>query len=275
MSLESKKAGSVENEIPNKNYLIDVARTLQYTRWLLKILGVWTMVKKNPKPWEKYSWKFLMVLYTGLILFVMIPCTANIILKEKNPVERAMLCGPIGFCITNLLKYYFMFFRSNMIKSCIKNMEFDWMHIVTKNDRDIMTRNVNLGVDVTVVCGAFMYGGGLMYNMILPLSQGGHLNEFNETIRPLVYPGYDIFVDSQKTPLYEIIFYTNCIVAWVTYTITTAACNLAAVFVAHTCGVIGIMMSRLDTLFEDVDERSQVVQDRLGYVVKTHVRVLK
>ncbi|XP_043282237.1 odorant receptor 67c-like [Venturia canescens] len=273
--LDRNEAASIENDIPNKNYSTDVARTLQCTRWLLKSLGVWSMVKKDPKRWEIYSSKFLWVLYSGFICFVLIPCTANIIFKEKDPVERAILFGPIGFCITNLLKYYSMIFHSELIKSCIEYIEADWMEIVSENDRKIMMRSVNLGIDVTVVCGAFMYGGGIMYNVVLPLSQGAYTNEFNETLRPLVYPGYDLFVDSQKSPTYNIIFYTNCISAWVTYTITTAACNLAAVFVAHTSGRIDIMVSRLDTLFDDVNETSNTVQSRLGFIVKSHVRILR
>nr|AXM05128.1 odorant receptor [Campoletis chlorideae] len=275
MEVLSAQGAPNEKRVPNKDWKMDVNRTLQYTRWTLEILGVWALVKKNPKKWEIYGSRILTMMYSMLIVSITIPCTIHLIFKEKDIVERVETCGPIAFSITNLLKYYSIIYRRKMIKRCIEHVEDDWMEIVTKNDREIMRKRVSFGIDVTIVCAVFMYGGGLLYNMILPLSQGAHINEFNETIRPLVYPGYDIFVDSQQSPVYEMIFYTNCISAWTTYTITTAACNLAAVFVAHTCGVIEIMMSRLETLFDDVDENSQIVQHRLGDIIKSHVRVLR
>lgn len=262
-------------ETPNKNYDLDVARTFQHSRWLLEILGVWPMVKKNPTKSDIWLSRVLIIVCSILMAFQMIPCTLHMILMEKNPLVKLMLFGPIGFCLTNILKYCSIVFRCNMIKSCIKHVEFDWMEIGSENDREIMKRNVNVGRNLTILCAIFMYTGGLSYHTIMPLWRGNRINELNRTIRPLVYPGYDIFFDSQTSPNYEFIFYTNCISACVTYTITTAACNLAAVFVAHVSGQIEIMESRLDKLFHGIDETSEIVQRRLGFVIKLHIRVLR
>ncbi|XP_043282235.1 odorant receptor 4-like [Venturia canescens] len=261
----------------NKYYKTDVARTLQHTRWLLEILGVWPLVKKNPTTWEIGRSKCLISLCSILMAFIMIPCTLHMILMEKNPLVKLMLFGPIGFCLTNILKYCSIIYRRDIIENCINHVEFDLMRIDNQHDREIMERNVNVGRNLTVLCAVFMYTGGLSYHTIMPLWRGNEINEFNKTIRPLVYPGYDIFFDSQTSPNYEFIFYTNCISACVTYTITTAACNLAAVFVAHTCGQIEIMMSRLRTLFDGTDDirNTDILHHRLGFVIHSHTRVLR
>nr|UEN71260.1 olfactory receptor 77 [Gregopimpla kuwanae] len=219
-----------------------------------------------------------MVLCSILMAFIMIPSTLHMVCREKNPIVRLMLFGPIGFCLTNILKYCSIVFRSDSIKLCIEHVETDWMMIENEKDRQIMRKNVNVGRDLTALCGIFMYTGGLSYHTIMPLWCGSRINELNQTIRPLVYPGYDIFVDPQASPTYEIIFYTNCISACVTYTVTTAACNLAAIFVTHSCGQIQIMMSRLETLFDDVKENevlNDVLKNRVGFVIRCHVRVLR
>ncbi|XP_043282244.1 odorant receptor 4-like [Venturia canescens] len=157
----------------------------------------------------------------------------------------------------------------------MEHLERDWMSIKSEKDREIMVRNVNVGRQLTMICALFMYTGGLSYHTVMPWWQGNEINEFNETIRPLVYPGYDMFVDSQKSPVYEIIFYTHCFASFVMYTITTTACNLAATFVAHACAQIQIIMSRLETLYENIDEADKLPEHRLGLVIESHVRVLR
>nr|AXM05149.1 odorant receptor [Campoletis chlorideae] len=275
MEVLSAQGAPNEKRVPNKDWKMDVNRTLQYTRWTLEILGVWALVKKNPKKWEIYGSRILTMMYSMLIVSITIPCTIHLIFKEKDIVERVETCGPIAFSITNLLKYYSIIYRRKMIKRCIEHVEDDWMEIVTKNDREIMRKRVSFGIDVTIVCAVFMYGGGLLYNMILPLSHGNGINEFNETVRPLAYPGYDIFGNPQISPTYEIIFYSNFFSSCIMYTVTTASCNLAAIFVTHTCGQIEIMMSRLETIFQKTDDDKEILENRIDLIVKSHIRVLR
>nr|AXM05237.1 odorant receptor [Campoletis chlorideae] len=263
------------HKIANENYVMDVAYTLQYTRWLLSILGVWPGLKRDSKKWQNWGSKILMTLCFSLLAFIVIPSGLHMILREKNRLVTLMLFGPVGFAFANVLKYCTLMFHREILKSCMEHLEFDWMQIETKNDREIMTRNVNVGRKLTVISAIFMYTGGLSYHTIMPLWRGSEINELNETIRPLVYPGYDMFVDPQKSPIYEMIFYTHCFSSFVMYTITTAACNLAATFVAHACGQIEITMSRLESLFENIDESNKVPDNRLGFVVTSHVRLLR
>ncbi|XP_043282246.1 uncharacterized protein [Venturia canescens] len=263
------------NKIQNKNYSTDVDRMLRYTRWLLEILGVWPMVKKNIKKWEPLTSTLRIGMCLMLIAFFMIPCTLHIIFIEKNPTVRLTLVGPIGFCLTNILKYCSIISRREIIKSCMEHVEFDWMQIETKNDHEIMTRNVSIGQRLTIVCATFMYAGGFFYHAIMPIWSGKSVNERNETVRPLIYPGYDIFVDSQMSPYYEFIFYTHIVFSCVTSTITATACNLAAIFVAHACGQIELMMARLSTLFDGIEETSDLVKIRIDSIIKSHVRMLR
>nr|UEN71221.1 olfactory receptor 38 [Gregopimpla kuwanae] len=249
--------------------------TIQYTRWFLEFLGIWPMVKKNPSRSEKYFSKILIFLGYGLMAFIMIPCMLHMIFRERDSTIRIKLLGPIGLRLTNIIKYSSIILHRKSIKLCIEHVENDWMMAESENDREIMMRNVNIGRSITVLCFVFMFSGGLSYHTIMPLWRGNKINSLNQTIRPLVYPGYDIFVDPQSSPTYEIIFYTTCVSACVTYTVITAACNLAAVFVTHACGQIQIMMSRLDNLFDSVNDKSDLLKDRVNFVIRCHVRVLR
>ena len=233
------------------------------------------MVKRNCNKPEYYVSKLLVILCSVLMAFIMIPCTLHMIFVEKDTLVRLMLMGPVGFCLTNILKYVSMIYRAKGIKLCIDHVETDWMMIETAKDRKIMRKNVNIGRNLTSMCGLFMYTGGFAYHTIMPLWQGRTINEYNETIRPLAYPGYDLFVDSQLTPTYEFIFYTNCLSAVVTSTVTTVACNLAATFVTHTCGQIDIMMYRLETLFDSVESKTDILKHRVNVVIQCHVRILR
>nr|UEN71263.1 olfactory receptor 80 [Gregopimpla kuwanae] len=188
-----------------------------------------------------------------------------------------MLFGPLSFYIAHFLKLACIVFRCKTIKLCMDHVENDWMRIESENDREIMTSNVRVGRGLTILFGAFIYGSGMAYHAIMPLWSGSTINELNQTVRPLVYPGYDIFVESQMSPTYEIIFCTTCVSAFVVYTVTTAACNIAAIFVTHACGQIQIVMSRLESLVDGIDGNgnSRKIQGRISFIIKCHVRVLR
>ena len=274
---DSPSRDSTSAKFSNKNYQSDIERTVQYTRWLLEILGVWPMVSRNTIKVEKNYFSILIIICPIVLAFTIVPATLHMIIREKDMTVRLMLAGPVGFCFTNFLKFCFIALRYKTIKLCLKHVEHDWMEIETENDRQIMIRNVRVGRNLTIICGVFMYTGGMSYHTIMPLYSGNTINEYNETVRPLVYPGFDMFVNPQSSPTYEIIFCITCISAFVTYTVVTAACNIAATFVTHACGQIQIFMSRLDSLVDEINEKrdSDKLQKRISFLVDCHVRVLR
>ncbi|XP_017795940.1 PREDICTED: uncharacterized protein LOC108577312 [Habropoda laboriosa] len=96
----------------------------------------------------------------------------------------------------------------------------------------------------------------------------------NYTYKPLAYPGYDWFIDTQTSPTYEIVFFFHCFAAMIMYNVTTAAYSLAAIFVTHICGQIQIQMARLEDLVERTGEKDDG-PDPLVVIVRDHVKVLR
>lgn len=233
------------------------------------------MVSSSATKTELYFSKLLMTAVCSLMFFVTVPCLAHIALREKNPVARMMLIGPIGFCVASILKYASLIYRRGVIKDSMSHLVVDWRNIESFDDRATMSRNVRVGRNLTAICGAFLYSCTLFYHLIMPLSSGKSTNEFNETVRKLVFPGYDMFVEDQKSPAYELILYTCFLASCVNSTVSITSCNLAAVLVSHACGQFEMVASRLENLLvHPNDSKDFGVEQRIKWIVRTHVRVL-
>ncbi|XP_043282234.1 uncharacterized protein [Venturia canescens] len=279
MSADGPDANSKKNSndtVENKDYKEDLDRTIYYTKKLLRLLGVWSLVKKeNPRKKELAMSVILITTCSLQVSFIMVPCILHVLLREKNVLIKIKLLAPIGVRAINLVKYCMLVYRRNVIKFCFDHVEHDWIIAPTDLDRKIMRRNANTGRRITLACVLFMYTSTWLFNGILPLVRGNKIDSLNRTIRPLAYPGYDLFVDSQSSPFYEFIYCNTVVSAWVLYTIIATTCSLAAIFVAHTCGQIEIIMSRLDTLFDNLDDEIATLEQRVSFIVRSHVRVLR
>jgi len=114
----------------------------------------------------------------------------------------------------------------------------------------------------------------MSYHTIMPLSARTKTNG-SFMSRPLVYPGYDLYFDPQASPAYEIIFGMHCLSAVIQYSVTTAACSLAAIFATHACGQVQILMTLLDDLVDGKRIKDTTVEKRLSLIAKHHVHVLR
>lgn len=259
--------------VKNSDYENDIKQTFQLTRWFLLFLGIWPMIKNNYFGGSKLIPIAIIVTCTVTIVFTFIPAALHTIFREKNALRRLILMGPVSSSFASFLKYIFIVLRAKNIKKCVEDIENDWITIESENERAIMRRNATIGRGITIFCSLFLYTGGMSYHTILPIIKGSKANEFNVTIRPLVYPGYDIFVDPQTSPTYEILFFLVSVSAFVRYTVTITICNLAAVSVSHVCGQIEIVVLRLKMIFDDiVDERRRVkeIEKRISLMIQCH-----
>lgn len=261
----------------NKNYESDKKYMAQYTKWLLEILGVWPMVTNDCSFESRVVSKLSVTLCLLSMAFLLVPTGLHISLRVRDLAGARVSIGYFSPCVASVLKYAFIIFHSKKIKLCIKHMETDWINVFDDNDRAIMIKNAKIEHAITAASGLLLYSGGVFLHAIMPLIRGSSLNERNETIRPIVYPGYDLFVNPQITPTYEIIFCTICFSAFIRFTVTIAAVNLTALFVTHACGQMEIVMSRLDKLFDGIDDfTDQIkVEKRLSFLVLCHVRGLR
>ncbi|THK33039.1 odorant receptor 4 [Diachasma alloeum] len=256
----------------SRKYSAHIEYELQYTRWILKSLGIWSMVSDNTTNSDRIASFFLIIFNLFAIAFILIPCSMHMLLREKNPRRRLLLIGPIGFRISNILKYFSIMFRVDVIKQCLNHVKNDWSDVASEDERKLVLKSVEVGRNLTRLCAIFMFSAGLFYHTVMPLLKKKRVNAFNVTIRPHVYPGYDFFVDSQASPTYEIIFGTHCVFAVAGYFMTVAACNLAATFVSHICGQVQIMNLKLQGLTGN--EKSSVAEE-IASVIKCHVKVLR
>nr|WHS04454.1 odorant receptor 51 [Psyttalia incisi] len=252
----------------------DTAYELQYTKWALKSLGIWSMVSDNTTHSERISSLLIIMFNLFAIAFILIPCSMHMLFREKNPRRRLLLIGPITFRISNILKYFSMMFRVELIKQCLNHVKGDWSDVDSKAEEEILLKSVKIGRNLTRLCAIFMFSAGLFYHTVMPLLKKKRVNAFNVTIRPHAYPGYDFFVDSQASPVYEMIFGMHCIFAVAGYFITIAACNLASTFVSHICGQVEIMNWRLQGV-NGCSEETFKVAERIASIIECHVKILR
>ncbi|XP_015179330.1 PREDICTED: uncharacterized protein LOC107067917 [Polistes dominula] len=254
-------------EVDDKDYAITTCR------YVLKPIGLWPMIYGRASLTERIVSTILAVINLSVVCFVLIPFSIYILYYENNINIKLKSFGPLGFCLTSTIKYCYLGFKRKSIGRCIAHVENDWETMIDQNNRTIMKKYATIGRNLTILCAIFLHSGGMSYHTIMTLSMTKKINE-TVTIRPLTYPGYDIYFDVQASPTYEIIFFLHCICGIVMHNITTAGCSLAATFVTHACGQIQIVMFRLSDLIEG-KESDVGLSDRMAILVRDHVRTLR
>ncbi|XP_043282231.1 odorant receptor 22c-like isoform X2 [Venturia canescens] len=277
-ALENNERSTVSEKISNNNYESDIKYMLRYTKRLLEILGIWQMVTNDTSLKSKLLSRISVILCLVSMAFLLVPTGLHISLRVRDFASARVSLGYFSPCVASVLKYAFIIYHSKNIKFCLKHMESDWMNVVGHHDRTIMIKNVKVEHVITAASGLLLYSGGVFLHAVMPLIKGPSLNSRNETIRPIVYPGYDFFLDPQITPTYEIIFCTICFSAFIRFTVTLTAVNLTALFVNHTCGQAQIVVSRLEKLFDHINNdatNEREIERRISFLVLRHVRGLR
>ncbi|XP_015179316.1 PREDICTED: odorant receptor 13a-like, partial [Polistes dominula] len=123
------------------------------------------------------------------------------------------------------------------------------------------------------ICGALMYGSGILFRGIIPLTRGKIIINENITIRPLPCPCYYLFFDPQISPVYEIVYFLQCLSGIITYSITTAVCGLAALFVLHICGQLEILTMLMKRMVEKTDVPGVNIDAKIATTVEHQIRV--
>lgn len=130
------------------------------------------------------------------------------------------------------------------------------------------------GRNLTIIGATFMYTSGIIYHAILPFCSEHKVG--NHTYRPLVYPSYSELYQYEISPLYEIIYVAHCMCGYTIYSVTAGTCGLAAVFSAHACGQIQMIMTRLKNLLDGKGfEQISDIPQRIAFIVKSHIRVMR
>ncbi|XP_018052335.1 PREDICTED: uncharacterized protein LOC108689891 [Atta colombica] len=260
---------------PNANHEKDVIDILIWNRWLLRVLGIWPLIYPDTTMIEKILATFSfascwIVLGLFLILTSMYTFTDRSIMGEKMK-----MLGPLGYVFFSMLKYLFLVIRHKSIRRCVQILSTDWRMVQKKYHREIMMKDAEKGHLLSKFCIVFMYCGGLSYNTVMPfLSQTSDANKQNDTVRPMAYLGFDIVFDLQLMPIYVFAFSLQCFIGIVMFNITTSVCCLAAMFVAHACGQIDIVIARVENLFKGERDHTKF-EKYMAIIVQHHVRTLR
>ncbi|XP_015431173.1 PREDICTED: odorant receptor 4-like [Dufourea novaeangliae] len=262
-----------QNRLNNYDHETDLDYTLEMCRWLLTPIGVWPLVKKCAGKHERAMSIVLLLVCFTCLLFVILPSGYNIFFVEKSMQNKVKLLGPVGFCLSSAIKYCYLVAKGTVFGRCIEHVQKDWQTVEQPCHRDIMLKHASLSRQLIAICAIFLYTGGMSYHTVMQFLSKDR-SKRNFTVRPLTYPCFDTFLDTQSSPTYEIVFSVHCVAAMIMYSVTTAAYSLAATFVTHICGQIQIQMARLENLLGDSREKSSF-HDRMTVIVRSHVQVLR
>lgn len=255
----------------NKNYETDIKYTMQLNRFVFRLLGIWPCMDIEPSFFENLS-KILLILGCYLLLACeLIPTILYVINIEKRTRVRLKLLSSVMFTILAVLKYSSLVFSQNRVKNCLIRVRTDWQNVASASARKSMIDKTKTARRLLLLCGLFMYSSGLYFRTVVPLNKGKSINDRNITIRHLPCPSYFILFDGQISPAYEIMFFIQFISGFIKYTITVAICSLAALFAMHLCAQLEILMTLLNNLINEPEEKN--LDNRLAVTVEYQTRM--
>ncbi|XP_012063220.1 PREDICTED: uncharacterized protein LOC105626531 [Atta cephalotes] len=256
----------------NVNSERDIIKALMWNRWILRILGIWPLVYSNTTTIEKILATILFALCWSALSFLLIPLIIFTLSERTTIYEKIKLLGPLSYVIIATLKYFFLVIHRKNIRQCINMLSTDWRAVHQQNYRKIMNKNVTKSHMLSKFCIMFMYCGGLSFHTVMPFLTHTTIDEQNVTVKPIPYPGFDIIFDLHFTPAYVFVFCAQWFSGIVLFNVTTAVCCLAAMFVAHACGQIEIVMARVENLVKNV--QNSRMKEHMAIIVKHHMQSL-
>lgn len=247
--------------------------TVKFTKILLAIIGGWPLPSESGIR-DKISLRIQNALAYFLFLFTIVPGLLRMILIEESTLGKLRLLAPIMNCGIQMFKYTILLYFSNELRKSIDSIGEHW-ESSSKEDREILWSKAKTARKVVLISAITMYGGGLAYRTIGPISRGTIVTAENVTIRPLAVPVYLVFIDEQVTPIYEIIFVVQFFSGFATYTVVSGSCGMCAFLVLHVCSLLKILANRITRLTEQENLDEKIVKHRIAHIVTYQVQIDK
>ncbi|CAL7936633.1 unnamed protein product [Xylocopa violacea] len=258
----------------NDNYQNDVQNALKYFRMLLKIVGIWPLINGYTSLFERIVSMILMIACPTSISFVLLPSGYYCFFHVKDITVTVQMLAPMCYCVACLAKFFYLCLRTSVLKPCVEQIENDWRSIESDEHRNLMTGKVLLAHKSTLVYMVLFYFVGMSYCTFLPLLSDPFQISENVTVKPLIHPGLDLFIDVYASPTYELIYFMHCVYAFLSVSIEITLCSVMASLVAHSCGMLRIQITRLKSLFEEARDMGNGTENLLAAVVTGHVDAL-
>ncbi|KAK9299139.1 hypothetical protein QLX08_007756 [Tetragonisca angustula] len=271
--MHDRSQAIVDGQLKNIHYKNDIHYTLQMCEWLFKLIGMWPLINSRTSKLQHLLSIVLIISSFSSMLFIIIPSFHHIFFVEKDTAMKLKMLGPVAFCFSSAIKYCYLGTKGRFFERCFQHVRKDWKKVHDPNYRTVMLKYAAISRKLITACAAFLFSGGLSYHTVMQFVSKRDREE-NSTYRPLVYPGYDSFMDTQPSPTYEIVFSLHCFADVIMYSAATAAYSLAAIFVTHICGQIQIQIAKIHNLVKD-KERKSGERDPLSLIVHEHVQILR
>ncbi|XP_023313620.1 uncharacterized protein LOC111693364 [Trichogramma pretiosum] len=240
-----------------------------YTRNLFLPFGIWPVRDYEESRGASRARAIANFLCLFILFFVVGPYFVQTFLIEKDNQVRIKSTGACVFGITNVAKYLVFLLRGHRIGSCLAEMHLDWRSITNDPQRRLMLRNARAARLLTCCSFVFMFGGGVPYVTVLPLSQPPLLSADNRTLlRHLSYPSYFGFFEPRVRPVYDLVFSVHFCFGILAFSLTTGLCSFIAMCTLHVasrCAFVSAMYRELGRNFD---------RELLSRVVLQHRRII-
>ncbi|KYN06880.1 Putative odorant receptor 13a [Cyphomyrmex costatus] len=257
----------------NVNSEKDIINALVWNRWILRVLGIWPLVYSKTTMIEKILATISFALCWSALSFLLIPMVIFTLSERTTINDKIKMLGPLSYVLISTLKYFLLVIHHKSIRKCIRVLSTDWCTVQQQDYRKIMIKNVAKSHVLSKFCIMFMYCGGLCFHTVMPFLAHTTIDEQNNTVKPIPYPGFDIIFDLHFMPAYIFVFCAQWFSGIVLFNVTTAVCCLAAMFVAHACGQIEIVMARVENFVKN--EQSSHMKQHMAIIVKHHMQILR
>ncbi|XP_076235776.1 uncharacterized protein LOC143180129 [Calliopsis andreniformis] len=274
-SVKMRQLSSHNHPLGNEYYETDIRYNFQICEFMLKLIGIYPFIYNRASRGERIRAAMMIILCNFVMHFVTIPFGFYILFCEKDLTAKIKFIGPLLFCVSVFFKYCYLGLKSSAFRRCIEYVERDWRNLKDEYHRAIMIKHATMSRNLSFICAVFLYTGCLCYHTIMPLLSGNKVVE-NFTIRPLTYPGYEIFFDVQRSPIYESVYVMHCVYVVVLGNITMAAYSLTAIFTTHACGQIEIQKAQMENLKSEKEVVNESVWEHfVATIVRKHVEILR
>ncbi|XP_043682732.1 uncharacterized protein LOC122636008 isoform X1 [Vespula pensylvanica] len=249
-------------------------RSLSYSMkipyYILRVIGVWPL-RTDASVIDRFASYSMKCMCYFFFAFILIPGFLRIFLIEKSTQQKLKIFGPLCSCSTNAMKYSILLMHREKIRTCLKHIREDWTKIILQEDHELMMSQARIGRILSTMSICFIYGAGIFYRTFLPLSKGSVVVG-NHTIRPLACPSYFVLFDEQKSPAYELVFFGQFLGGFTVYTVGSGVCGLAAFFIMHVCGQLGILMRKMNDIVEGNYSIEKNPKIRIAEVIRHQIR---
>ncbi|XP_036146795.1 uncharacterized protein LOC105835747 [Monomorium pharaonis] len=270
-----KKLSKQQNLPVTFNYIDCKEYSIQPIRWLLKPISVWPVTDSSIV--ERILSVILLIVCIFLIMSTLVPCGLAIFLDETKDVDMKMRdFGPLSNWVLASLKYISLLARVDDIRGCLKHIEMDWRAVTKVEEQEVMLRNARIGRFIAIFSATFIHCGVFSYGIFrgMALSAESAVQGNNVSMRPLPFAFYDKILDTTTSPIYEIVFVIQCLSTFVVNSVVVGTCSLTAVFVMHACAQLKILISLLDNLINERNEKRNSSQQKFAVIIEHHLKVL-